>query len=244
MEDRTRLFHLIQMVKTLDFEHEHHDDDDDCNSDFSDEDFPFADNGIACVLCGDSDSGTFSEPSSVCRRLDFSCETSDHHQKQFSCQLGSAHGSHNRNTDPGQSKVSSLPVHLEFNTGSAVLCSNKPNSNHRPHAHSHQCGRHPGAKTKANNMERKSIQSSHTKLVPSCASSQKPKPRSGEVTVMSNNKQVRYRDRKGISKKEKQFRSRATSGHMTAATPVFESKTTAGYNYGVPLSSPPPTHKK
>lgn len=243
MEDQTQLFHLIQMVKTHDLEHEHHNDD--CNSDFSDEDFPFADNSIACVLCGDSDSATFSEQSSVCRRLDFSCETSDHHQKQLSCPLGSAHVSHKRNTDPGQSKVSSLPVHLECNPGRAVLCSNKPKSNHRPHDHSHQCGHHPGAKTKANNMERKSVQSSNTKLLPSCASFEKSKPKSGEVTaMMSNNKQVKYRDRKGISKKEKQLGSRATSGQMTAATPVFESKTTAGYNYGVPLSSPPPTHKK
>lgn len=257
MEDRTRLFHLVQMVKNLDLENEDHGDDD-YNIDGSDEGYLAADSSITYDGCGEPDKdvydndgwmgpavsklndGSFFKPSGVRRRLDFSCETIDHHQKQFSRPVGAVHvhASRNRNIEPGLGKVPTVPVHLEFDSGGAVVCSCKGNSNHRLDAHSHQYDHHTGANTKTDIMEGNSMYSSQTRLSAKCASSHKPKPRPETVTsVRFSNKQVRHKDRKGISRKEKLCTEALT-------TPVYESKRTAGYNYGVPLSSPPAPNKK
>ncbi|XP_056275216.1 uncharacterized protein LOC130196855 isoform X2 [Pseudoliparis swirei] len=62
-----------------------------------------------------------------------------------------------------------------------------------------------------------------------------------------SNKLLGHKVRKGISRKEKLFckiNSNMATEHMAKPTPVYESKRTAGYNYGLPLSSPPAPNKK
>ncbi len=258
MEDRTRLFHLVQMVKTLDLESLEYEDgrDDDYDADGGDEGYAVVDSSFTYDGCEDPDENVYddededgaavsklnaaslSKPSSVRRRLDFSCETIDHHQKLFS--------HHNRGNQPGHGKGSAIPVQLELDNGSAAVCGYKENNNHRPDVHSHQSDHHSGVNTKLDSMEGIS-NNSHTRLSPKCISLHKPKP--GPATVASKrfrSKPVGHKDRKGISRKENLYteiiRNRA-SEHMAKPTPVYESKT-AGYNYGLPLSSPPAPNKK
>lgn len=257
MDDRTRLFHLIQMVKTLELEYEDHDDDD-CNIDGSDEGYLVADSSDDG--CGDPDKdihndddwtgaavrdlngASLSKPPCVRRRLDFSCATIDHHQEGFSHLEGCAHvsTSHSRNFEPGLRNVSTAPVKLEFDAGRSVLCSYKGNRNHSLDVHRYKYGHHT-ANTKTDIMERNSMYSSHTRLSPMCASSHKPRPET-VTSVRLSNKQARHKNRKGISRKEKLFTE--ISSIVAVSTPVYESKRTAGYNYGLPLNSPPTPNKK
>ncbi|XP_031712448.1 uncharacterized protein LOC116388580 isoform X1 [Anarrhichthys ocellatus] len=211
MEDRTRLFHLVKMVKTLDLEYE--DDDADYDADGGDEGYPGADSSFTydgCVdpdnnVCDDDDekgaavsklnTTSFSKPSHVRRQLDFSCETMDQ-LKLFSCPEDTVHvcTSHNRNNVPGQGKGSAIPVQLDTGSG----CKGK--NNHRPDFHSR-----------------------------------------------FSNKLVGHKVRKGFSWKEKlytEISSNMATEHTVKPTPVYESKRTAGYNYGLPLSSPPAPNKK
>lgn len=259
MEDRTRLFHLVQMVKTLDLESlEYEDrDDDDNDYDHGDEGYAIADSSITYDGCGEPDEdeyddvdeksdavSSFSKPSNVCRRLDFSCETSDHHQKPLPVGTVHAYASHNRNNESGQSKGSAISVQLELDTESPVVCSCKGNNNHRSDVRSHQSNHRTGANSKPDIVEGLSISNSHTRLSPN--HSPKPRPAAAASNSFSN-KLNGYKDRKGISRKEKLYAgiSRNTASEHTAkATPVYESKRTAGYNYGLPLSSPPSPNKK
>lgn len=225
MEDRTRLFHLVQIVKTFVLK----DEDDDYNIDGSHEGYHVADSSIAYNGCGDPDdddwmgaavskpnSASFSKPSGVRRRLDFSGETIDHHQKQLLCR--------NRNTEPTQGKMATATAPLEFDTGGAGT------SDHRMDIHSHQYDHHTGANSRTHTMERKS----------NCAPSYKPRPRpETETSQRFSNRQARHKDRKRISRKEKlctDISSRVAPECVAVATPVYESKRTNGYNYGVPQS--------
>ncbi|XP_019113045.2 uncharacterized protein LOC104920354 isoform X2 [Larimichthys crocea] len=255
MEDRTRLFHLVQMVKTLDLESlEYEDrDDDDNDYDHDDEGYAIADSSITYDGCGEPDEdeyddvdeksdavSSFSKPSNVCRRLDFSCETSDHHQKPLPVGTVHAYASHNRNNESGQSKGSAISVQLELDTESPVVCSCKGNNNHRSDVRSHQSNHC----SKPDIVEGLSVSNFHTRLSPN--HSPKPRPAAAASNSFSN-KLNGYKDRKGISRKEKLYAgiSRNTASEHTAkATPVYESKRTAGYNYGLPLSSPPSPNKK
>lgn len=270
MEDRTQLFHLVQMVKTLDLESLEYKDcnDYECDTDGGDDVCSVADNSIGFDGCGDPDEdvyddedekdaavrklnvASFSKPSRVRRRLDFNCETIDHQQKLFSHPVGTVHvyANRNRNNEPGQGEGSHIPVQFGLDTASAVVCSCKGNNNRRPHVNSHQSDHHTGASTKPDIMEGVSMDSSHTRLSPKCVSSHKPKPRPATVASKRfNDKPVGHKDRKGISQNEKlctEIRSNTASEHMTKPTPVYESKRTAGYNYGLPLSSPLAPNKK
>ncbi|XP_035515045.1 uncharacterized protein LOC118326203 isoform X2 [Morone saxatilis] len=269
MEDRTRLFHLVQMVKTLDLESlEYEDRDHYEDTGGGDLGCAGADSIITYDGCGDPDedvydnedekgaaasklnASSFSKPSCVRRRLDFSSETIDHHQKLLSHPVGTVHASasHNRSNMPGQGQGSALPVQLELDTGRAVVCSCKENNNHRPDVHSHQFNHYTVAKTKPDIVEGISVYSSHTRSPPMCVSSCKPRARPAAVASKRfSNKPVGHKDRKGISKKEKlytEISSNNASEHMTKATPVYESRTTAGYNYGLPLCSPLAPNKK
>ncbi|KAG8011986.1 Ubiquitin-associated protein 2 [Nibea albiflora] len=263
MEDRTRLFHLVQMVKTLDLEsleYEDRDEDNDC--DHGDEGYAIADSSITYDGCGEPDEdeyddvdekddavSSFSKPSRVCRRLDFSCETSDHHQKLLPLPVGTVHvyTSHNRNNKLGQSKGSAISVQLDLDTESPVVCSCKGNNKHRLDVH-HQSNHRTGANSKPDVVEGISINNSHARLSPKRVSSHSPKPRPATVASNSSSHKLNgYKDRKGISWKEKlhaEISCDTASEHTTKATPVYESKRTAGYNYGLPLSSPPSPNKK
>nr|XP_046243488.1 uncharacterized protein LOC124058362 isoform X2 [Scatophagus argus] len=267
MEDRTQLFHLVQMVKTLQLESLECHDDDDYDTDDGDKGYAVADSSITFDGCGDPagdvyddedekgaavselNADSFSKPSHVRRRLDFSCENIDH-QKLFSHPVSSVYvcASHNRNNEPGQGRGSAIPVQHEIGAGSAVVCSSKDNSNHWLDVHTHQHDHHTGANTKPDSVDRNSFYNSQTRLSPKCASSHKPNPRHSTVASKRfSNKLVGHRDRKGISKKEKfptEISSNEAPEHMAVATPVYESKTTAGYNYGLPLTLPAPNKNR
>lgn len=242
MEDRTRLFHLVQIVKTFVLE----DDDDNYNIDGSHEGCHIADSSIAYDGCGDPDDdwmgaaiskpngASFSKPSGVRRRLDFSSETIDHRQKQFFFPLGSVHvmSGYNKNTEPSPGKMATVTAHLEFDARGAET------SDRRMDLHSHQYDHRTGANSRTHTTERKS----------SYAPSYKPKPRPETVTSLRfSNRPARHKDRKRMSRKEKlctDRSSRVAPEWMAAAMPVYESKTTNSYNYGVPQSCPLARNKK
>ncbi|KAM7391949.1 hypothetical protein PAMP_022595 [Pampus punctatissimus] len=230
MEDRTRLFRLVQLVKTLDLESlgfEDGDDDEDHNKDIYEDE---AEKGAAVRK---QNAVASSKPSSVRRQLDFSCESIDHHQKLFPCPVGTAHvyASKNRNDEPVQGKESAfIPVQLELDS---VACGCQGRySNHRLDVQNQPSDCHI----------------SHTRLLSKCDSFHKPK--SLPATVASkrfSNKPVEHENKKGISMRKKlstEVCINVTSEHMAKPTPVYESKRTAGYNYGLPLSPPSDSNRK
>ncbi|XP_040010619.1 uncharacterized protein LOC120804942 [Xiphias gladius] len=270
MEDRARLFHLVKMVKTLDQESLVYDDVDD----YDDYGADGGDVGNAAVdssstyygygdpdeVCDDEDekggavnklnTATVTRPSCVRRKLDFSCETTDHHQKLLSYPVGSVHfcASHNRNDGPVQGKGSATPLKLKLDSGSAVVCGCKGNNNHRTDAHSRPSNHHKGGNTEPDITGGTAMFNSHTRLSPKFVSFHKQKSRSAAVASKRfNNKTVGYKDRKRTSKKEKlctEIASKGASERMVKPTPIYESKRTAGYNYGLPRSSLPAQDKK
>nr|XP_004544746.1 kinesin-like protein KIF24 isoform X2 [Maylandia zebra] len=195
MEDRTRLFQLVQFVKTLDLEGLGYDDDDyhysgggrvegstivdssfyhDSDSIFDDEDG----NGAAV---NNIIASTFARPSHVRRRLDFSNETSDHHQR-----------------------LSHPVVHVNMR-----------------YARYEESIRKKGSTTSVQHQYR-------------------PKPKPANVTSNTfNHKPLGHKDRKRTTRKKTLYTEMDTDGCMCKPTPVYEAKRTAGYNYGLPMSTPP-----
>ncbi|XP_034068537.1 uncharacterized protein LOC117543954 [Gymnodraco acuticeps] len=256
MEDRTRLFNLVQMVKALDLEYENSED---YGADSGDEGYTAADSSFSYVGGEDEEdvyndenergaaesklnSTRFTKPSSVRRRLDFNCETIDHNLNLFVYPDASVYV---MNSEAGQGKGSALSVQLD--SGSAAVCGCKWKNNHRLDYHRYQSGRHTGANTEPKIMEGKSMLNFHTRLSPKCESSIKPKPQPETVaSKLFNNKLFGHKDRKGLLRKKKpltEISSNAASEHTPKPTPVYELMRTAGYNYGLPLSSPPAPNK-
>ncbi|XP_042276051.1 uncharacterized protein LOC121903263 isoform X1 [Thunnus maccoyii] len=272
MEDRTRLFRLVQLVKTLDLESLGFEDgdDDDYDADGGDEDNTAADSSFTYDGYEDRDddayededvkgaavrklnAATFPKPSSVRRRLDFSSESIDHHQKLVPRPAGTVHVSagYNRNDESVQGRRSAfIPVQLELDSASAVVCACQGRyNNHRPDVRSRPSDDHAGENTKPDVTGGISIHSSHTRLIPKCESFHKPKPRPATVASKRfNNKPVGQKDRKGISRRQKlstEIGINGASEGMAKPTPVYESKRTAGYNYGLPLSPPSASNRK
>lgn len=263
MEDRTRLFRLIQMIKTLDLEDLEYEDcvEEDYNTDGDDRSFAAADISITSDGCGDPDrdvydkdaavsmlnTASFSKPSSVRRQLDFSFETTDHHQRQFSCPVGTdyVYTGCNKNTVLGQGKGSAMPVQFKSESGSTVVCSCEQSSNHRLDVHSHKSYHHTGANTEQGIMERVFKKRSYTRSSPKCVSPLKPKPVPARVaSKWLSSKPVGHEDRKGNSWKEKLCTEESRNTGSEEMTPVYESKRINGYNYGLPLSSPLTPNKK
>ncbi|XP_055367559.1 kinesin-like protein KIF24 [Betta splendens] len=138
MEDRTRLFHLVQMVKTdlnsLMCEDEDDDDDEGCavvsrgysyGSDpdkevcvehDEDEDDSTAD-GANITTAG------FARSPHVHRRLDFSCESTDLHQRLLTSPKGPVHKYSSQNRE----KMSHLS-----HTGPSLMCDSLHKQTHRP----------------------------------------------------------------------------------------------------------------
>lgn len=246
MEDRARLFHLVQMVKT---DLENLEDED--AGDFGDEVF-------AEVVSGDSDeenenkaaadnlkAAPFAKPSRICRRLDFSSEAADH-RRIHSCTVGTFHvyASHTSNDERVKDKSN---MQLKRDNESAVICGTEGNISHRKDAHIHLSDDQPRGITKPNFVGGFSLYNSHTRLSPKYTSFHKSKPTPAPITSKRfNNRQAGYKDRKGVSLKEtmKEKRNNGASGHTTKPTPVYELKTTAGYNYGVPQSPLATLNKK
>ncbi|XP_042338551.1 uncharacterized protein LOC121939613, partial [Plectropomus leopardus] len=196
MEDRTRLFNLVQMVKTLDLEYEDGDDYYDVN----DEDYAVADDSFSYDDEDEKGAGvnatSFSDPSFVRRQLDFSSEGIDHHVKLFSPPEDTVHAS----TEPGRGKGSARPLQLD--TGGALVCGCKGKRNQRPDAR--ESDHHTAANTEPNIMQGESMYSSATKLSPKFVSLCKLNNRPAPVASNSfRNKPVGCKDRKGISRKDK-----------------------------------------
>ncbi|XP_065807579.1 kinesin-like protein KIF24 isoform X2 [Labrus bergylta] len=232
MEDRTRLFSLIQMVKNLDLESLEHQDedvyyaddvdevdrrsfnDDDCRGDeeiYDDEE----ENGVDLM--------TLDRSSSVCRRLDFSSKDPDHHQKLFYHPIYD-----------DQHKASVTDVQPDCNTESACACICRGNNNQSQDSHYLQSG----ANSKPDITEGTSMYYSHIRLL----SPPNPRPAAASSQRFSNKQAVTHKDRKCISRKE--ISCNTAPGLTSKQTPVYESKRTAGYNYGLPLSSPAAAHER
>ncbi|CAB1456486.1 unnamed protein product [Pleuronectes platessa] len=235
MEERTRLFHLVQMIKTLDLDSlEYEDGYDDFGADGGDEGYGVVDSSFTHDGCGGP----------VRRRLDFGCETIDHHQKHLSYPKGSVHvcTSPMGNDAPVQCRGSATTLQVELDSGRAVKCGGKENNNHRTDAHSR-----PNQHTRRDTIGGIAVQNSDTLLSPTFVFFHKQKHRPAPVASKTfNGKPVGHKDRKIISKKEtlpREIHSYGASGSMAKKTLIYESKRTAGYNYGLPLSSPPAPNK-
>nr|XP_020458134.1 uncharacterized protein LOC109961566 isoform X2 [Monopterus albus] len=261
MEDRTRLFHLVQMVKT---DLESIDDDHYYGADGGDKGYTVVDSSFILDGCRDPDEDVndneednsaavnklntvpFAKPSCVRRQLDFSSESSDHHhQKLLSHPVGTVHdyARQDRNYCSIQSEVSAIPVQFQLDNASAVVCGCKGNNNHR--IHSHPSDHHMRGTTKPD--IRGEISMSYTRLSPKHVSFHKPKPRPATVASKRfKSKPIGRKDRKEISRREKLSTGigcHGASGHTAKPTPVYESKKTAGYNYGLPQSLPRAVNK-
>lgn len=196
MEDRTRLFQLVQFVKTLDLEGLGYDDDDDYHysggghvegstivdsSFYHDSDSIFDDEDGNGAAVNNIIASTFARPSHVRRRLDFSNETSDHHQR-----------------------LSHPVVHVNMR-----------------YARYEESIRKKGSATSVQHQYR-------------------PKPKPANVTSNTfNHKPLGHKDRKRTTRKKTLYTEMDTDGCMCKPTPVYEAKRTAGYNYGLPMSTPP-----
>lgn len=250
MEDRNLLFQLVQLVKTLDLKSLGFEDgDDDYDADDGGEDCTVADTSFIHVykdkqhiyddeeekgaVLSKVNASTFSKPSCVCRRLDFSCESIDHYQKLFSSQ----------NDEPVHGKGSITPVQLELHTASAALCGNKGRYNH--HVPSH-CPTGGGFKPDITGGI--SMYNSQTRLSPQSVSFHKPNSRPAPVeSKRFSNKTIGSKEGKRISRKEKLYTEIDLDWNpelMGKPPPVYEWKRTAGYNYGLPLSPHSVSNKK
>lgn len=231
MEDRTQLFRLVQMIKSLDLWCEAHDRE--CNSSDSEENYHVADDGLTHCSCLGPDGDVY-DLSGEGKRLNCSGKAFSQQQKESGYPPHvDISARHNRNAEAGQHKEAARPLHAQFVTG----CLELTGKSNRGINHHNHCDHN--TKTDA---EEKSTYGCHRppRDLPH-------RLRSDTVPSMQpSNRQVWHKERKGISKKEKPCmeKSRKKALEQKAATmPVYESRT-AGYNYGLPLSSPPAPNKR
>lgn len=258
MEDRARLFHLVQMIKT-DLESLVCEDDDGNYNDEGhavmdgslptdrDPDEDVYDHGVDNnVVANNINAACSSRPSYVRRRLDFSCETTDQ-QKLLNCPKGTVHtyASPNRNFGTVQGKLSTIPVQPELDSGDAVICGTKGS---RTDVDRHLSSHCTGGNTQPDIIEGISLYNSNKSLSSKCGSIHKPKPGPATVTPKRfNRKRFGHKDRKGISRKKISCAERGSNEafrHIGEPTPIYESKRTSGYNYGLPQSTPPASNRK
>lgn len=253
MEDRTRLYQLIQMVKTLDLkslEHEGGDDDvysaeagrnlayDDCEAPEEHRyDCDHDDDDRNCAVARNLNTGSFSKSSRVSRRLDFSDEyTHSHHEHLF-------HSSHDESS-PGKGPVTN--VQLDCNTESSSVC--KGNNNHKLDTHPLHPDFNMGANIKSDVTSGINMENSPIRFSPQYVSFHKPKPKPGSLSSKKfRNKLDGHRNRGSFSREEKIFTDISCDRafeHMCEQIPVYELKGAAGYNYGLPLSPPSLPDKK
>lgn len=212
-EDRTQLLRLVQMLKSLHLWCEAHD------SEFNSTDTDKNQVGDGLTHC--SCLGDVYDLSGVGKRLDVSGKTFSHHQRRSFCPAH-VHVSarHDRNAQPGQGKEAAGPLHPQLVTRCLEL-NGKGNS---------------------------WIDNQNTKIDPHRDSTSRPahvsSPRLSSEALPSmqlSSRLVWQQERKGIAKNERlctEKSRRKTLERKAATMPVYESRT-AGYNYGLPLSSPP-----
>lgn len=231
MEDRTQLFRLVQMIKSLDLWCEAPDSE--CNSSDSEENCHVADGGLAHCSCLGPEGDVY-DLSGEGKRLNCGGKAFSQQQKE-SCPPSHVHISArpNRKAEAGQHKEAARPLRAALVTGRLEL-TGRSNSginhhNHRDHKtktdaeETSTCGRHRPARELPHRL------------------------RWGTAPSMQpSNRQGGHKDRKGISRKEKPCMEKSRNKALEPkAVPmlVYESRT-AGYNYGLPLSSPPGPNKR
>lgn len=218
-EDRTQLLQLVQMLKSLNLWCETPDSQ--CNRSDSDDKncYVVGDSLTHCSCLGPD--GDVYDLSGICKHLDFSGKTFSHHQKR-SCYPAHVHVSarHDRSAQTRQHKEIAGSLYPQFVTGYLEL------------------------KGRSNSW----IDYRNTKTVPHRNSASRPShiswPKLISETFSSmqlSNRRVWQHERKGLSKGEKlctEKSRRKTLEQKAVTMPVYESRT-AGFNYGLPLSSPP-----
>lgn len=260
MEDRTRLFHLVQMIKTLDLNSLAYDDgnDDDYDYDEGDEGYAvlcgsFSPNGYINpqdvvsdgqikngAAMGSSDAFTFARPSNVCRRLSFSDETLDNQQRLFSYPVGTVHDYANSkgNDEPVHGKATATPVQLEHQRRRAAVCGHQGSNNYKQDVQVFLCDLNKGENTMEKDVTGESSKL-HSDALLTSNRKKLPKQKPTKVTRKTlNSKPFAHKDRRGMSWKKICYTD------TPVPTPVYEVKTTAGYNYGVPLTSSPALKNK
>ncbi|XP_037831700.1 kinesin-like protein KIF24 isoform X2 [Kryptolebias marmoratus] len=236
MEDRTRLFHLVQLVKTLDLKSLLNDDVVVYNEnvyDGGDEDYSAVDGRFSPDGYGNPDedlsdnqdenkasmgSSSFAGPSHVRRRLEFTVESS--HPAQ-----------HNKNGLPVHGNESATPMQHTLLSRRFELNGHRESKTHKFDVHKclHDCQN----EEKLHIKRGPSVFNYDIRLLPNSKTSHKHHP--SPVTVTSktiNNKSLTLKERKVI------YKRKIYSTGMTKPIPVYEAKRTAGYNYGLPLTSP------
>lgn len=210
MEDRTQLFRLVQMIKSLDLWCEAHDSE--CNSSDSEENYHVADDGLTHCSCLGPDGDVY-DLSGEGKHLNCG-------GKAFSAALP-------------QHKEAARPLHAQFVTGCLEL-TGKSNSGINHHNHRDHNTKIDTEETSTHSCHRPPRDLPH-------------RLRSDTVpSVQPSNGQVWHKERKGISKKEKPCmeKSRKKASEKKAVTMLVYESRTAGYNYGLPLSSPPAPNKR
>lgn len=223
VEDRTQLARLVRMLKSLDLWCEAHDSE--CHSSDCDKNHHVVGDGLTHCSCLGSDGDVY-DLSDIGKHLDSSGKTFSYHQKQ-SCYPEHVHVSarHDRNAQAGQHKEAAGPLHLQFVNGCLEL---KGKSNSWIDYHNTKTDPH------RNSTSRPPHISSHKLSSETLPSKQ------------LRNRLVWQQQRKEISKNEKlctEKNRRKTLEQRTVTIPVYETRT-AGYNYGLPLSSPPVPSKR
>ncbi|XP_029365940.1 uncharacterized protein LOC115048539 isoform X2 [Echeneis naucrates] len=246
MKERTQLFHLVQMVKSLDFASLGCEDGDDYGADNGDKYYAVLDSSTYDdgYDYEDEEHGAINKsnasPSSVCRRLDFSCETLDHFMKLRSDST--------RNEQQVQRKGSITHTRPGLDIGSTVAFGYNGNHKDRTAAPGRPSNCHMGRNTKSDIIRGTTMGNTHARLSPKLVSSHKQKPRPATVTPKRFEKKPGgHKDRRKISMKERlntNMGCKGGCGCRAMPTPVYESKRTTGYNYGLPQSSLPPSRKR
>ncbi|XP_027889708.1 uncharacterized protein LOC114154626 [Xiphophorus couchianus] len=249
MEDRARLFQLVQLVKSLDLRSLRNDDIgiyNECYYEEGNELFP-ANNSVSPYGYGNSNgdvrrdknesgatSSAFSDrPSYVRRRLDFSTKSTDQRLCSHFEDTIHVYASHNRNDDPVHENGSATPIQLGLHSRKTVVCDLRQSKSSKLNERSCSCDTHNVQSIKLQVTRESSMLNSHIRLVPKSEAFNKLNAPPAAVTSESFiNKPSAQKDRKTISRKKK------SAADDTKPTPVYEAKRTPGYNYGLPLSPP------
>ncbi|MED6288103.1 hypothetical protein CHARACLAT_023136 [Characodon lateralis] len=254
MEDRARLFQLVQLVKSVGLRSLTDNDVriyNDSVYEGGDEIFPAnnissfsldgygnpngdvrKDNDESEAFTGISNASCY-RPSCIRRRLDFSTEIKD--QRFCSHFEGPIHvcSSHNRNDNPIHEDGSTPPIQLGLHCRSAVGCVLQHSKNSKLNGRNYLCDPHNGESIKLHITQGSSEFNSYVRLKPKSERFNKYNPSLAAATSESFiNKLSAQKDRKTISRKKN------ASADVTKPTPVYKAERTAGYNYGLPLSSP------
>lgn len=236
MEDRARLYQLVQLVKSLDPRSLTYDDTGIYNEseyEGSDEIFPANNNSFSPDGYGKADgdvrrdkneSRAFTGISNASR----SRPSSAHRRLQDPIHV---YASRSKNDVLVRGNGSATPIQLGRDSRSTVACD--PRQNSRLNERSRSCDPHNGERTELHITRGSSVFNSVIRLGPTKEAFNKLNTGSAAVTLGAlSNKTSAQRDRKAISSRKK------CSVHVTKPIPIYEAKTTAGYNYGLPLGSP------